>query len=138
MGISVSSGASGNSGYVRLWDLRSGGVVWEWIKPRSVRGGRFGDSMAREERERVFSNGYYESLEHRVVVTTSQHRYSMAIVFGPASHVMVEPLKELVNELNPPKFKGFMWGKFYRFRRSSKFLKLGGEYLGARHFKINQ
>ncbi|KAL4201098.1 hypothetical protein AMTRI_Chr02g256920 [Amborella trichopoda] len=86
----------------------------------------------------VFSNGYYESLEHRVVANTNQHRYSMGFSFGPASHVMVKPLKELVNELNPPKFKGFMWGKFYRSRRNSNFLRLNAENLEARHFKINQ
>jgi hypothetical protein len=44
--ISVTSGAFGFSGYVRLWDPRSGEVVWEMIEPGSGRSSRFGDSFA--------------------------------------------------------------------------------------------
>ncbi|ERN09719.1 BTB/POZ domain-containing protein At3g09030 [Amborella trichopoda] len=53
MVVSVTSGAFGHSGYVRLWDLRSGGVVWEWIEPGSGRSGRFGDTMADVDADEV-------------------------------------------------------------------------------------
>lgn len=45
---SVSSGAFGYSGYMRLWDPRSGDVVWETSEPggRSRNSSRFGDSFA--------------------------------------------------------------------------------------------
>ncbi|XP_058100949.1 protein ENDOPLASMIC RETICULUM-ARRESTED PEN3 [Magnolia sinica] len=45
-GSAISSGAFGYSGYIRLWDLRSGGVVWETNEPGSGRSSRFGDSFA--------------------------------------------------------------------------------------------
>uniref|UniRef100_A0A7N1A563 BTB/POZ domain-containing protein n=1 Tax=Kalanchoe fedtschenkoi TaxID=63787 RepID=A0A7N1A563_KALFE len=43
---SVSAGAFGYSGYVRLWDPRSGDMVWETNEPGSGRSSRFGDSFA--------------------------------------------------------------------------------------------
>ncbi|XP_057984026.1 protein ENDOPLASMIC RETICULUM-ARRESTED PEN3 [Malania oleifera] len=42
----VTCGAFGYSGYIRLWDPRSGEVVWETIEPGSGRSSRFGDSFA--------------------------------------------------------------------------------------------
>ncbi|KAK4359320.1 hypothetical protein RND71_021549 [Anisodus tanguticus] len=45
-GVSVTAGAFGYSGYVRLWDPRSGDVVWETNEPGSCRSSRFGDSFA--------------------------------------------------------------------------------------------
>lgn len=47
IGTSVSSGAFGYSGYIRIWDPRAGGsVVWETNEPGSGRSSRFGDSFA--------------------------------------------------------------------------------------------
>ncbi|KAM6551910.1 hypothetical protein CsatB_001718 [Cannabis sativa] len=43
---SVTCGAFGFSGYIRLWDPRSGNVVWETNEPGSGRSGRFGDPFA--------------------------------------------------------------------------------------------
>ncbi|XP_078174462.1 BTB/POZ domain-containing protein [Carex rostrata] len=45
---SVSAGAFGYSGYMRLWDPRSGDAVWETSEPggRSRNSSRFGDSFA--------------------------------------------------------------------------------------------
>ncbi|KAL6648400.1 hypothetical protein ACP70R_012624 [Stipagrostis hirtigluma subsp. patula] len=44
---SVSAGAFGYSGYMRLWDIRSGKVVWETSEPGgSGRSSRFGDPFA--------------------------------------------------------------------------------------------
>ncbi|WVZ56373.1 hypothetical protein U9M48_006917 [Paspalum notatum var. saurae] len=44
---SVSSGAFGYSGYMRLWDIRSGDVVWETSEPGGAgRSSRFGDPFA--------------------------------------------------------------------------------------------
>uniref|UniRef100_A0ACD5XEA8 Uncharacterized protein n=1 Tax=Avena sativa TaxID=4498 RepID=A0ACD5XEA8_AVESA len=44
---SVSSGAFGYSGYMRLWDIRSGNVVWETSEPGGAgRSSRFGDPFA--------------------------------------------------------------------------------------------
>lgn len=46
VGVSVTSGAFGYSGYIRLWDPRSKEVIWETNEPGSARSGRFGDSFA--------------------------------------------------------------------------------------------
>lgn len=45
-GSAVMCGAFGYSGYIRLWDPRSGNVVWETSEPGSGRSSRFGDSFA--------------------------------------------------------------------------------------------
>ncbi|CAH9103383.1 unnamed protein product [Cuscuta europaea] len=45
-GSSISGGGFGYSGYVRLWDPRTGGVVWETNEPGSGRSSRFGDAFA--------------------------------------------------------------------------------------------
>ncbi|CAN1771513.1 Glycerol-3-phosphate 2-O-acyltransferase 6 [Linum perenne] len=42
----VTSGAFGYSGYIRIWDPRSGDVVWETNEPGSGRSSRFGDSFS--------------------------------------------------------------------------------------------
>ncbi|XP_028773792.1 BTB/POZ domain-containing protein At3g09030-like [Neltuma alba] len=47
VGSAVTSGAFGYSGYIRLWDPRSGEVVWETNEPGAGRSSRFGDSFAR-------------------------------------------------------------------------------------------
>ncbi|GMY25465.1 BTB/POZ domain-containing protein At3g09030 [Fagus crenata] len=46
VGSAVTCGAFGYSGYIRLWDPRSGEVVWETNEPGSGRSSRFGDSFA--------------------------------------------------------------------------------------------
>ncbi|KAL4606161.1 hypothetical protein ACB092_09G082400 [Castanea dentata] len=46
VGTAVTSGAFGYSGYIRLWDPRSGNVVWETSEPGSGRSSRYGDSFA--------------------------------------------------------------------------------------------
>lgn len=45
-GSSVTSGAFGYSGYIRLWDPRARDVIWEANEPGSGRSSRFGDSFA--------------------------------------------------------------------------------------------
>ncbi|XP_062006173.1 protein ENDOPLASMIC RETICULUM-ARRESTED PEN3 [Rosa rugosa] len=46
VGSSVTCGAFGYSGYIRMWDPRSKEVVWETNEPGSGRSSRFGDSFA--------------------------------------------------------------------------------------------
>ncbi|KAK7350290.1 hypothetical protein VNO77_08717 [Canavalia gladiata] len=46
LGTAITGGAFGYSGYIRLWDPRSGEVVWETNEPGSGRSSRFGDSFA--------------------------------------------------------------------------------------------
>ncbi|KAF7825558.1 BTB/POZ domain-containing protein [Senna tora] len=46
VGSAVTAGAFGYAGYIRLWDPRSGEVVWETNEPGAGRSSRFGDSFA--------------------------------------------------------------------------------------------
>ncbi|RYR50829.1 hypothetical protein Ahy_A07g037432 isoform D [Arachis hypogaea] len=46
VGTAITSGAFGYSGYIRIWDPRSGDVVWETNEPGAGRSSRFGDSFA--------------------------------------------------------------------------------------------
>ncbi|KAF5735794.1 BTB/POZ domain-containing protein [Tripterygium wilfordii] len=46
IGSAVMCGAFGYSGYIRIWDPRSGIVVWETNEPGSGRSSRFGDPLA--------------------------------------------------------------------------------------------
>ncbi|KAI3906549.1 hypothetical protein MKW98_009457 [Papaver atlanticum] len=46
VGSAVTCGAFGYSGYIRIWDPRSGNEVWETNEPGSGRSSRFGDSFA--------------------------------------------------------------------------------------------
>ena len=84
----------------------------------------------------VWSNGKYESVEHRAVVNGEKERLSIASFFFPAPHVVVKPLEELVNEQNPARYREYSWGKFYADRLFGDFKKREVENLQIHHFKI--
>ncbi|KAI9181158.1 hypothetical protein LWI28_011989 [Acer negundo] len=84
----------------------------------------------------VWSNEAYESVEHRVMVNSEKERYSIPYFFNPAHYTMVEPLEELTNEQNPPKYKAYNWGKFTTNRRLSNFMKRDVEDIQISQFKI--
>lgn len=85
----------------------------------------------------VWSNDKYESVEHRVMVNSEKERFSIPLFFNPAYYTWVEPLEELINEQNPPKYEAYNWGKFFSSRRRSNFKKLDVENLQIYHFRIN-
>ncbi|CAN6449389.1 unnamed protein product [Victoria cruziana] len=84
----------------------------------------------------VWSNDKYESVEHRVVVNSQSERLSIPFFFNPAHHTMVKPLEEMVNQQNPPKYKEYNWGKFFKTRRLGDFKKLDVENIQIYHFKM--
>ncbi|KAM0062097.1 putative oxoglutarate/iron-dependent dioxygenase, non-hem dioxygenase domain-containing protein [Helianthus debilis subsp. tardiflorus] len=83
----------------------------------------------------VWSNDAYESVEHRVRVNSTKERFSIPFFVNPAHYTVVEPLAELTNEQNPPKYKGYNWGKFFATRKYSNFKKLEVENIQIYHFK---
>ncbi|KAL6963944.1 hypothetical protein U1Q18_034951 [Sarracenia purpurea var. burkii] len=85
----------------------------------------------------VWSNDKYESVEHRVVVNSEKERFSIPFFFNPDHYVMVEPLKELITDQNPAKYRAYNWGKFFATRKRSNFKKLNVENLQIYHFRIN-
>jgi isopenicillin N synthase-like dioxygenase len=106
----------------------------EWIGVKPVPNSyviNVGDCM------QVWSNDKYESVEHRVVVNDKKERFSIPLFFNPSQHVMLGPVPELVNEENPPRYKEFNWGKFYKRRGESNFKHLGTENLQIHHFNIS-
>ncbi|KAG6571998.1 putative 2-oxoglutarate-dependent dioxygenase, partial [Cucurbita argyrosperma subsp. sororia] len=74
----------------------------------------------------VWSNERYESVEHRVMVNDKKERYSIAFFFNPSHSTIVEPLEELIDPENPPKYQSYLWGKllFNKCARLSRDLKL--------------
>uniref|UniRef100_A0A0C9RTA0 TSA: Wollemia nobilis Ref_Wollemi_Transcript_14009_1340 transcribed RNA sequence n=1 Tax=Wollemia nobilis TaxID=56998 RepID=A0A0C9RTA0_9CONI len=98
----------------------------EWLTVKPVPGAfiiNVGDCV------QVWSNDKYESVEHRVVVNDKEERFSVPFFFTPSHHVMMAPVPELLNEDNPPKYKEFNWGRFYKRRNDSNFKNLGAENL---------
>jgi isopenicillin N synthase-like dioxygenase len=70
-----------------------------------------------------------------VVVNTEKERFSFPFFFFPGHHVMVEPVKELVNEQNPAKYNAYNVGKFYANRNRSDFKKREIKSIQIHHFK---
>ncbi|EXB63674.1 Flavonol synthase/flavanone 3-hydroxylase [Morus notabilis] len=84
----------------------------------------------------VWSNDRYESVEHRVTVNSEKERFSIPFFFNPAHYTVVQPLEELIDEQNPPKFRAYNWGKFLVNRGLSNFKKLNVENIQTYHFRL--
>lgn len=85
----------------------------------------------------VWSNDKYESVEHRAMVNSEKERFSIPFFFNPEHSTMVEPLNDLTDDENPPKYRAYNWGKFNMNRRRSNFKKLAVENIQIYHFKIS-
>lgn len=72
------------------------------------------------------------------MVNTEKERYSIPYFFNPAHQTIVEPLQELLNEQNPPKYKPYSWGKFLSSRKLSNYKKLNVENLQISQFRISE
>ncbi|KAL5984864.1 hypothetical protein ACLOJK_038700 [Asimina triloba] len=106
----------------------------EWIKVKPIPDSfiiNVGDIV------QVWSNDRYESAEHRVRVNSEKERFSIPFFFNPAHYTMVKPIDELVSEKNPPKYREYNWGKFFKTRKLSNFKKLDVENIQIYHFKIS-
>ncbi|KAJ4848773.1 hypothetical protein Tsubulata_044897, partial [Turnera subulata] len=104
---------------------------WIWVKPiPDAYIINVGDAI------QVWSNETYESVEHRVMVNYEKERFSIPFFFQPAYYTDVKPLEELTNELSPPKYKPYNWGKFWASRKRSNFVKLDVENIHVYQFRI--
>ncbi|KZV18777.1 2-oxoglutarate and Fe(II)-dependent oxygenase superfamily protein [Dorcoceras hygrometricum] len=83
----------------------------------------------------VWSNDKYESVEHRAMVNSEKARFSIPFFFNPAHYTWVEPLEELTNDQNKPKYKVYNWGKFRATRNQGNFKKLAVENIQISWFK---
>ncbi|KAK9129641.1 hypothetical protein Sjap_010128 [Stephania japonica] len=73
----------------------------------------------------VWSNGKYESVEHRVMANSERERFSFPFFFTPGFHVMVKPVEELVGEHSSVKYREYSWGQFFKSRTGSNYKNLG-------------
>uniref|UniRef100_A0A5B7BHZ9 Putative hyoscyamine 6-dioxygenase-like n=1 Tax=Davidia involucrata TaxID=16924 RepID=A0A5B7BHZ9_DAVIN len=60
----------------------------------------------------IISNGKLRSAEHRAVTNSAEARTSIATFVTPSSNCIVEPAKGLVNALDPPLYKAFLYKEF--------------------------
>ncbi|KAI9128080.1 hypothetical protein K1719_001073 [Acacia pycnantha] len=84
----------------------------------------------------VWSNDEYEGAEHRVIVNSEKERFSIPFFFNPAHYTMVEPMKGLINEQNPPKYKPYNFGKYLVKKKDSNFEKQNVENIQISHFRL--
>ncbi|KAJ6690160.1 hypothetical protein OIU85_006440 [Salix viminalis] len=66
----------------------------------------------------VLSNAIYKSVEHRVIVNSSEERVSLAFFYNPKSDIPVEPLKELVATDRPPLYPAMTFDEYRLFIRT--------------------
>ncbi|KAK4258725.1 hypothetical protein QN277_005142 [Acacia crassicarpa] len=83
----------------------------------------------------VWTNGQYESVEHRVMVNSVKERFSIPFFLNPSHYTMVAPLEELTQEQNAVNYRSYNWGKFALTRKRSNFMKLQVENIQIQHFK---
>ncbi|EOA32032.1 hypothetical protein CARUB_v10015276mg [Capsella rubella] len=84
----------------------------------------------------IWTNDKYWSAEHRVVVNTTKERYSIPFFLFPSHDVEVKPLEELVSPENPPRYKGYNWGKFFASRLRSMYQKLDTHTIQVDDLKV--
>ncbi|KAG9131345.1 hypothetical protein Leryth_006175 [Lithospermum erythrorhizon] len=62
----------------------------------------------------ILSNGLYPSVLHRAIVNRTQHRLSIAYLYGPPSSVKVAPLSKLIDHSHPPLYRPITWSEYLR------------------------
>lgn len=60
----------------------------------------------------VLSNGRFKSVHHRVVTNTVHPRVSMAMFQGPNLETIIGPIKELIDEKNPHRYRNYRYSEF--------------------------
>ncbi|XP_076916666.1 gibberellin 3-beta-dioxygenase 1-like [Bidens hawaiensis] len=60
----------------------------------------------------ILSNGLYPSVLHRAMVNRTQHRLSVAYLYGPPSNVQISPLSKLIDQVHPPLYRPVTWSEY--------------------------
>ncbi|GKC43833.1 gibberellin 3-beta-dioxygenase 1-like protein [Tanacetum coccineum] len=60
----------------------------------------------------ILSNGLYPSVLHRAIVNRTQHRLSIAYLYGPPSNVRISPLSKLTSIIRPPLYQPVTWSEY--------------------------
>ncbi|VVA15242.1 Hypothetical predicted protein [Prunus dulcis] len=107
----------------------------EWIRVKPTPNAyviNVGDSL------QVWSNDIYHSVEHRAMVNSEKKRFSIAYSLKPSHYTLIKPLKELISEENPAKYRPYNWGKFMTHRKLTNFKKLNVENIQIHHFGLSE
>ncbi|KAJ3699508.1 hypothetical protein LUZ61_003213 [Rhynchospora tenuis] len=67
----------------------------------------------------VLSNGVYKSVEHRVMVSSTAERLSMAFFYNPCSDIPLAPIPELVIPDQPPMFQPMTFNEYRLYIRKN-------------------
>ncbi|KAG0597869.1 hypothetical protein M758_12G026800 [Ceratodon purpureus] len=60
----------------------------------------------------IVSNGKYRSVMHRVLVNNTVGRYSFPNFFMPPKETVIQPVKELLSETNPPLYRSLKFAEY--------------------------
>ncbi|KAL8223661.1 hypothetical protein R6Q57_019136 [Mikania cordata] len=60
----------------------------------------------------ILSNGMYTSVLHRAMVNRTQHRLSVAYLYGPPSNIQISPLPKLTDKVHPPLYRPITWSEY--------------------------
>lgn len=66
----------------------------------------------------VLSNAIYKSVEHRVMVNSSNERVSLAFFYNPKSDLPIEPAKELITDDRPALYKAMTFDEYRLYIRT--------------------
>uniref|UniRef100_A0A0D9V1S5 Fe2OG dioxygenase domain-containing protein n=1 Tax=Leersia perrieri TaxID=77586 RepID=A0A0D9V1S5_9ORYZ len=112
--------AQDHVGGLQVWQEEEDGGGGEWVDVAPVAGAllvNIGDVL------KVVSNDEYKSVEHRVVLKSSEEaRVTIALFFNPAKRDASDlfgPLEELVTTERPARYRCFSMLEFMRSRRES-------------------
>lgn len=87
--------------------LREGSNRWVTVPPHpGALVVHVGDLM------HILSNGLYPSVLHRAVVNRTQHRLSIAYLYGPPSSVKISPFPKLVDQCHPQLYRPITWSEY--------------------------
>ncbi|EFJ23845.1 2-oxoacid-dependent dioxygenase [Selaginella moellendorffii] len=101
-------------GFTILMQDQAGGLQvkrnGEWYSVKPVRGSfvvNISDQL------QIFSNGKFQSAEHRAAVNSSSQRLSIVTFFEPSEDVVVAPIPELLlRNSEPPRYKESLFGTY--------------------------
>ncbi|CAM8984710.1 unnamed protein product [Rhodiola kirilowii] len=60
----------------------------------------------------ILSNGRYLSVLHRAMVNRTQHRLSLAYLYGPPPNVKISPVCKLLSPTRPPLYRPITWSEY--------------------------
>ncbi|KAK9066080.1 hypothetical protein SSX86_015482 [Deinandra increscens subsp. villosa] len=83
----------------------------------------------------ILSNGLYSSVLHRAMVNRTQHRLSVAYLYGPPSNVRISPLSKLIDNSHPPLYRPVTWSEYLgtkakHFNNALSFVRLCAQING--------